>query len=253
MEGNGYDNRTALRLTPVGDVAGVALDADGNPLANTSVALACADGYLRSRQTGASGLFQFPRAPAGDCLLVVTIGKEPVRQAVQVESGMLNQAQIRPPSGMDAGIVLSAGIGLVAVLAAIWLLRGKPKEKDSRPLPPKSRAGHVYPPVEAGAGAETRRASGRAKTATAAFPPGTPSARQKDLLATLTSAERDIVQFVMKTAPSAVRTSKVRRALLIPKTSFTRTVLALERKGFLEMKKEGGRSFLRLSAFFAKE
>jgi hypothetical protein len=234
-DGGGYDNRTPLRLTPVGDLAGVVSGVDGKPAANASVTLACADGFMRSARTGASGIFSFAQVTAGDCLAQATAGGESMNLAVKVKAGEFNQVELRLAPPMSALMIMTIAIGIVVVLAGAWLWKQKPKNKKEAKTTTSPRVVSVRP------------------VSSPSAPVGTPTPRQKDLLATLTPTERLIVEFVLKQMPIAVRTSKMRRALLIPKTSFTRTILALERKGFLEMKKEGGRTFLRLSGFFAKE
>ena len=237
----GYDNRTPLRLTPVGDLAGVVMGPDGKPAPGASVTLACADGFMHSTRTGDSGIFSFAQVPAGDCLAQATASGESVNLAVQVKAGQFNQVQLHIAPLLSAWM-MAAAIGILVVLAGAWLLKQKPKNKKETESAELSK----HPATK------TKNLLGSALSSAPATPV-TPTQRQKDLLATLTPAERSIVEFVLKQMPIAVRTSKVRRALLIPKTSFTRTILALERKGFLEMKKEGGRTFLRLSGFFAKE
>jgi DNA-binding MarR family transcriptional regulator len=77
-----------------------------------------------------------------------------------------------------------------------------------------------------------------------------PSKRQLDLLATLDEKERKIVQYVQHHAPSSVRVSRMRRDLLIPKTSLTRTLSALERKQFLSLGKVGFRAHAELHKFY---
>ena len=83
--------------------------------------------------------------------------------------------------------------------------------------------------------------------------PSSVTKRQSDLLATLGEKERKIVEYVQHGAPSSVRASRMRRDLLIPKTSLKRTLAALERKQFIRMGKVGARSYVELHEFYRKQ
>ena len=60
------------------------------------------------------------------------------------------------------------------------------------------------------------------------------------------------MEYVQHHAPASVRVSRLRRDLLIPKTSLTRTLFALERKQFLKLEKIGSRQFAVLHDFYRK-
>lgn len=213
----------ALQLQPVADIAGVLTSQEGAVLADVPVELTCSDGIKQVEATSATGAFSFSRIRAGSCIISASVNGQSVRQDFSLSRGQFAslQLQLRKPDYLlpfaCGSIALVGGVLLVA-----WLLQGKKK-----------------------GGAQQK---GRAKP-----PLSLPTKRQKDLLATLDSKERAIVEFVVHHHPSAVKVSKLRRDLVMPKTSLTRTLQSLERKQFLKIEKVGFRAFAKLHDFFMQE
>jgi len=215
-----------VRLQPVGDVAGVLALQNGSAAAFALVELSCSDGVARNTTTGATGAFSFSQVRAGRCVASASVDGQVVREEFSLGMGEFRSLEIRAKKTDAEFYAAAAGaLGLGAII--IWLFAGK-KPKPSQSAP------------EAGASRQIKKVKVEKM----------PTQRQLDLLATLNGKEKGIVQYVIHHFPAAVRVSRIRRDLLVPKTSLTRTLQALERKRFLKIEKLGARQFVRLDDFF---
>lgn len=217
-----------VRLAPIAEVAGTAFASDGKPAAGATVELRCAGGFARNATASEAGGFAFSRVPAAKCMLSSVQNGESSKGEFELTQGMLYVAELR----LGKEIPVYIWLGLVAALAAgLWLAFGRKK-----PASPEEKKG---------------RQSKMAKPAKPAA--SSPSKRQSDLLATLDPKEKRIVEYVMHYSPAAVKVAKLRRELLIPKTSLTRTLQALERKQFLSLEMMGARQYVKLHEFFSEK
>lgn len=212
-----------VRLQPVGEVAGVLYAQNGSAAANVAVELACSDGTARSALTSVSGAFSFPRVGAGQCIATASVDGQAAREEFSLGMGEFRSLSLRPQKPDIAQYAAAGGL-LVVVAALLWMAFRKMGKS------PGASGGSRKPKAEK-----------------------MPTARQSDLLATLDGKERGIMQYVLHHFPAAVRVSRIRRDLLIPKTSLTRTLQALERKKFLRLEKIGSRQFAQLHEFFRGE
>lgn len=212
-----------LKLTLVGDIAGVAALQNGSVVDGALAELVCSDGIERKATTSANGAFHFKGVGVGECLLALRQGEESAMEQLKLSQGEFKSVEVRLSKPDPAPLLAYVAI-LAALLAVLlyWLGRGKSGSKE---------------------GAKQKGTKPQS-------PPNVPTRRQLDLLATLDEKERGIVQYVQKSAPAAVKVAKIRRELIIPKTSLTRTLLALERKQFLKLAKDGSRSYAALHPFF---
>lgn len=209
----------AIPLHFVGDISGTLFYQNGSVASGVIVEIACSGGFAQSAAASEAGSFYFALVPAGKCALSSKSGGEAAQLAVEVARGGFEQVQLRL-SKPDILPLLVAAVAVIAA-AAYFASRGKGKggaRKGAKPIAPS---------------AVTKR--------------------QSDLLATLDEKERKIVEYVQHSAPSSVRASRVRRDLLIPKTSLTRTLQALERKQFIKIGKVGSRSYVELHEFYRKQ
>ena len=218
-----------IELEPIGEVAGTLSNAFGAPVGGALVEIDCTGGFSANTTTSPAGTFAFPRARAGECLVAADANGLSAKNDFSLTAGEFKvlDLQLKKP---EAPLALWAGAAIAAVIAAFLLYQR---------LKPSATA-H---------GSETRQPK-HVSTKAPAPQSAMPSKRQSDLLATLDAKEKRIVEFVMHYHPGSVRVSKLRRELLIPKTSLTRTLQALERKQFLKIEKIGTRMFARLHDFF---
>jgi len=218
----------AIPLHFVGDISGTLFYQNGSVASGVTVELACSGAYARNATASEAGGFYFGGVPEGKCALSSKSWEESAQLAVEVKHGDFKEVQLRlsKPDILPALLAVGAGIVLVAAAAYFFSSGGK------------SKAG----------GAAKRKGKQPLSQ-----PPNVATKRQSDLLATLDEKERKIMEYVQHHAPSSVRASKLRRDLLIPKTSLTRTLSALERKQFLKMGKVGARSYVELHEFYRKE
>lgn len=214
----------AVRLKPLADVAGAVAFQNGSMADGASIELVCSDGIERKAIASENGAFYFKGVGVGECLLISRQGEESAKQPLLLSQGEFKQVALQL-SKPDLAPLIAAFFVLALLLCALLFgLRGKkPKWQEAE----RQRKGRPPPP------------------------PSVPTQRQLDLLATLDEKEKGIVQYVQKSAPAAVKVPKLRRELLIPKTSLTRTLLALERKQFIKLEKVGSRSFAKLHPFFS--
>ena len=211
-----------VRLAPIAEIAGTALSSDGKPSAGAIVELRCPGGFERNATASETGGFAFTRVPAAKCMLSSAHNGESSKGEFELQQGELYVAQLR----LGKEIPLYVWLGLIAALiAGAWAAFGRKKQ-----VPPEGKKG---------------KAGRTAKPA-----PSIPTKRQSDLLATLDPKEKRIVEYVMHYSPAAVKVAKLRRELLIPKTSLTRTLQALERKQFLKLDMVGARQYVKLHEFF---
>lgn len=232
-EGNwdfSYPNARIL-LQPVSELAGTVSNQDGPAAGGTLVELSCNGGFYGNATASATGTFSFPRIPAGKCSISAQSGASKAASVISLSAGEFKTMELKLENSTFPYAEIAGFLVLAA--AAGWLIFSKYKKPPARP----SRASAARP---------------KKQTSSPIPPASAISARQKDLLSTLNEKEKSIVEFVQRHHPSAIRVSKVRAGLLMPKTSFTRTLQALERKQFVATKKEGSRLFAKLHGFFLR-
>jgi uncharacterized membrane protein len=220
-----------IKLQPIADIAGILTDSDGMPASNAVVELTCPDGANMNATTSSSGAFSFTHARAGECLIAAQANGQAIAENLNLSAGEFKRLDLQLKKPFPVGTLLLAGAVIAILLIGIWLTFRK----------------HKHSPVTASH--LSKKPKNKAKPEQQH---SIPTQRQADLIATLNDKEKLIMEFVMKQAPSAVRVSKIRRELLIPKTSLTRTLQALERKQFLQLKKDGSRLCVQLHDFFRK-
>jgi len=218
----------AIPLHFVGGISGTLFHQNGSVASGVAVELSCSGGMAQSAKSSEAGSFYFGNVPEGKCALSSKDGEEDAQLALEVKRGDFKEAQLRlsKPDILPLLLAACAGIALIAAVAYLIHTERKGKnggigrQKGAKPLPPP--------------------------------PPNVQTKRQSDLVATLDEKEKKIMGYVQHHAPSSVRASKLRRDLLIPKTSLTRTLLSLERKQFLKLGKIGARSYVELHEFYRK-
>ena len=216
----------AIPMHFVGEIAGTLFYQNGSVASGMKVDAACSGGKQMEAITGEAGSFLFSSVPEGTCMLSSNSGEASSQLEVNVERGDFRKVEMML-SKPDKTLIF-AGVGaLVLALLALYIFLGRGKEKGSHPA---ARQKGAKAPI--------------------AKPANVPDARQLDLLATLDAKEKKIVEYVQHHAPSSVRVSRLRRDLLIPKTSLTRTLAALERKQFISIGKVGSRTYAELHAFY---
>ena len=219
----------AIPIHFVGDISGTIFFQNGSVASGVAVELACSGSYARSAAASEAGGFYFGGVPEGKCSLSSKDGQEAAQLAVEVKHGDFKEVQLRMSKPDLSPILFAAGACILLLAAAAYFLFPGGKGKDGG----------------------TARQKG-AKQPPAPPPPNVVTKRQSDLLATLDEKERKITEYVQHHAPSSVRTSRMRRDLLIPKTSLTRTLQSLERKQFLKIGKVGARTYAELHEFYKK-
>ncbi len=217
--------QASIMMEYTGDVAGVLSSEEGAVIAGADIELLCGDGSSVNATTTSTGSFHFDRVRTGNCIISANANGKSVHQDFVLARGELKSLglQFRQDNGTA---VLVAVLILLGIAAAWKLSAGKPKEPGKKYLGKRQR--------------QPQQAASKPD----------PTQRQSDLLATLDSKEKEIVSYMLHHSPSAVRVSKLRRELLIPKTSLTRTLMALERKQFIKVEKVGSRMFVKLHDFF---
>ena len=225
---NGKEQSIPLQF--VGDISGTLFFQNGSVASGVEVELACSGGFAQSAAASEAGSFYFGGVPEGKCALSSKDNQEAVQTAVEVRRGDFKEVQLHLSKPDITPILVAAGmcIAMLAAVAYLILLGGKGKQ----------------------GGAAGRQKGGKQPPPPA--PPNVATARQSDLLATLDEKEKKIMEYVQHHAPSSVRVSRLRRDLLIPKTSLTRTLSALERKQFLKIGKVGARTYAELHEFYRK-
>ena len=214
------------RLSPIAEVGGTALTSDGQPAAGALVELSCPQ-FAANATASETGGFKFERVPAAKCLLLASLGGESARSELALSQGDFSLNELRLGKEIPLVWIIAVLAVLIAAAAGVlWLAYGK-KPKGPAPSGKIGRQSRMAKPVASG-----------------------PTKRQSDLLATLDPLEKKIVEYVMHYAPASVKMPKIRRDLLIPKTSLTRTLQALERKQFLKIEKLGSRMYVKLNDFF---
>ncbi|MFA6214865.1 MAG: hypothetical protein WC717_06355 [Candidatus Micrarchaeia archaeon] len=218
---NGISQPIPMRF--IGSLAGTLFSQNGSVIGGAFVEMSCSGGERMEAQTSEAGAFQFAKVPEGECIISSKYGEESAQLGVGISRGGFQRADVtlaRP----DKTLLYSAVAAFVIAIAlAAYFFRGK----------------------GGAAGARQKR-----EKAPPAKPPNVADRRQLDLLATLDAKEKTIVEYVQHHAPASVRVSRMRRDLLIPKTSLTRTLAALERKQFLKIEKIGSRQFAALHGFY---
>ncbi|VVB98810.1 Carboxypeptidase regulatory-like domain protein [uncultured archaeon] len=219
--------RVAIMLQPVSQVAGTVISESGQNPAGAQVELHCSSGTVHSANVSGTGAFSFGSVPSGECIISAGSRGEFAQQNVNLSHGSFSTVQLTLRKPRDYSYAILAALAVVILGAWLFFSRKK-KEPEAKKQP-------------------------GAKRKLVASSPQTPTARQKDLLATLDTKEKGIVEYLMHHHPSSVKVPKMRRDLLMPKTSLTRTLQALERKQFLKIEKLGARQYVKLHEFFLKQ
>jgi len=220
----------AVPLHFVGDISGTLLFQNGSVASGVQVEIACPGAYARSATASEAGSFYFGGVPEGKCALSAKDGQEAAHLAVDVTRGGFREAQLRLSKPDITPLLLAVGAIMAFAAAVAYLLFSGGKGKQGGTA--GRQKGGKQPPAQQ---------------------PNVATKRQSDLLATLDEKEKKIMEYVQHHAPSSVRVSRLRRDLLIPKTSLTRTLQSLERKQFLKLEKIGSRQFAVLHDFYKKQ
>jgi hypothetical protein len=218
----------AIPIHFVGDISGTLFYQNGSVASGVTVELACSGSYARSASASEAGGFYFGGVPGGKCSLSSKDGQESAQLAVEVKHGGFKEAQLRMSKPDLSPILFAAGACILLLAAAAYFLSSGGKGKSGGAARQKGAKQHP------------------------SQPPNVATKRQLDLLATLDEKEKKIMEYVQHHAPSSVRVSRLRRDLLIPKTSLTRTLQSLERKQFLKIGKVGARPYAELHEFYRK-
>jgi uncharacterized membrane protein len=216
-------------MQPLAGVSGVIFTDSGMIAQGAFVELVCPNGFATNTSANENGRYSFANVPAAKCMLTARLDDGFSQRAIALSIGEFatHNAQLAKPFPF-----LLAAFAIIVLGAFAYYYHAKRKQAENLALGQKGKA---------------RKQPAKAAPA---VPPNVPTARQLDLLATLDSKERKIVEYAQHHAPSSVRTSRMRRDLLIPKTSLTRTLSALERKQFLKLEKIGSRQFAELHGFY---
>lgn len=213
----------AIPLHFVGGITGTLFYQNGSVASGVMVEMACSAGEQREISTSETGSFAFSNVPEGSCVLSSKSGEDSSQLEVNVERGDFRKVEMQLAKP-DKTLIFSAVALLALAILALYFLLGRGKAGGAA-----RQKGTRQPPVQ---------------------PPNVTTKRQSDLLATLDEKEKKIMEYVQHHAPSSVRVSRLRRDLLIPKTSLTRTLSALERKQFLKIGKVGSRTYAELHSFY---
>jgi hypothetical protein len=219
----------AIPLHFVGDISGTLFYQNGSVASGVQVEIACSGAYARSATASEAGSFYFGGVPEGKCALSAKDGPEAAHLAVDVGRGDFKEAQLRLSKPDITPLLLAVGaiMAFAAAVAYFLFFGGKGKQGGAA----ARQKGAKLPPAQ---------------------PPNVATKRQLDLIATLDEKEKKIMEYVQHHAPSSVRVSRLRRDLLIPKPSLTRTLQSLERKQFLKIGKVGARTYAELHEFYRK-
>ena len=215
----------AIPLHFVGDISGTLFYQNESVASGVMVEIACSGGEQRETSTSEAGSFLFSKVPEGSCMLSSKSGEESSQLEVNVERGDFRKVEMQLAKP-DKSLLFGAVALLLLAMLALYLFLGRGKGKI---VGAARQKGAKAPPAK---------------------PANVPDRRQLDLLATLDAKEKKIVEYVQHHAPSSVRVSRLRRDLLIPKTSLTRTLQSLERKQVLKIEKIGSRQFAILHDFY---
>jgi len=218
----------AIPLHFVGDISGTLFYQNGSVASGVMVEIACSGAYARNATASEAGSFYFGGVHEGKCSISSKSGEEAAHLAVEVQRGDFKEVQLRLAKPDILPLLLAAGAGIALIAAVAYLIHTERKGKN---------------------GGIGRQKGGKAPPSQ---PPNVATKRQSDLLATLDAKEKKIMEYAQHHAPSSVRASKLRRDLLIPKTSLTRTLQSLERKQFLKLGKVGARTYVELHEFYRK-
>ncbi len=228
-------NNASVVLKPMAEVSGMIygdiVDMILPQKNEKKVTIICAGGFSQSNYTYGGAYFSFASVPAGECTVSASdfgFGTK----AISLSPGDSATANLKPL--VSRGLIILAIFAILALSAVYLFFRNKLK---------KPKASYVKKPLRIAAKPHDTHPQ-QIQMAI--------SSRQADLLSTLNAKEKEIVQFVQKSHPAAVKAAKIRNALLIPKTSLTRTLQSLERKQFLSLKKDGSRLYAKLHEFYVK-
>lgn len=244
-----------VNFIPAGTVSGSIRDASGAPVPGALASIAC-PGYSKSSSADSSGRFGFDFAPAGDC----TVSSQSVSRtsAVRITQGQITSVELAslpsaPPAATPAPqqgnawfiiAALLAGLAVAVflifgiILAAFWLLRNSMDRMEERAS--EEVEGLPFVPAE-------KPRPARQPHAAPAM--ARPTSGQLDIMQTLSKREYDIVKLLLENG-GKMRASKIRYALLIPKTSFFRVLNSLQNKMVIEKEKYENTSGIRLTKWF---
>ncbi len=234
-------------LQPMAYLGGRVDGTDGQPAAGARMELTCQNGFDKRWNASDTGTFALDDLRPASCLLMASKDGKVARQDVELEKGRMQYVDMR--LGEDWGVLLELAGGMI-IVAGLWFLaerhfsRGRKEGKGMAPKP----GGRVEEKSR-----ETRGKKGGQAIPAAPKSSSGPNPRQKDLMATLGPAERKVVECLLKNAPAAMKASRLRRDLMIPKTSFWRLMLSLERKQIVKLEKDGSRTYAGLHEFFSRE
>ena len=240
--GSRQSRQAMVNLEPIGDVAGVLLDADGNVATGATVQITCPNGFSSNISASQVGAFSFTHVPAGTCLVAAYSNKQSAQSSIGVKAGDFQIINLRLSNQNALFPAIAAGIVIVLFGGALTYAKLKAIKRQDAQKTAKTR--------NDGKGAKSKNAKNKPS---APSQKSFPSLRQSDLLATLPQKEKDIVEYVARLEPTAVKTAKIRKDLFIPKTSLTRTLQSLERKQFLRLEKMDSRMYAKLHDFFKRQ
>jgi len=213
-----------LEMAPAGVLAGNVFDENDAAAKNASVVVRCPGFPQQRANTDASGAFRMDFVPAGSCYLMADYEGRETNATVTVTqarepSPVVIRFEIEVSGEGAQAFSWAAAVVLAVVLAAAFLILRRKKE------------------TPAGEGKERKK-------------PELPSEGMRAIMQTLPERERAVVEYLLSAKGKKAAQSKIRYALLIPKTSMFRIVDALEKKKVIERRGEGNRTVLLLSEWF---
>lgn len=244
----GYSNGS-LPFIEVGSVYGEVVDENGVPVKQADLRVECVKspfpvpelnglGSLNASQ----GSILIQAVPTGLCRISAQSGSATGFSEIELSRGELRHVRIK--LGGNSMIAIAAAVGVLALLIIITVL-----------LAPKAVARlRAVNLAEQKAQKEARKPKPREKES-ARVPESAPAPillktkRVMDVLNTLQPREREVVNLLLK-HDGKLKQNRIRRELLIPKTSLTRMLSGLEARNIIELKEFGNTKFVSLSKWF---
>ncbi|MFH1095636.1 MAG: hypothetical protein V1728_05460 [Candidatus Micrarchaeota archaeon] len=233
-------------LQPMAYLGGRVDGTDGQPAANAQMELTCQNGLDRKWNASDTGTFALDDLRPASCVLTASKDGKVARQDVELEKGRLQYVSFRLGDdwenllGFAGAMIVVAGLGY-----SVHRYFSDKYQKEKEPSP-KGR-------IQVVERVSRKMAKNAREMTQSAIAHAGPSPRQKDLMQTLGKPENEVIRYLLKSAPAGVKASKLRRDLLVPKTSFWRIMSALERKQMVKLQKDGSRVYVGLHEFFLKE
>ncbi len=226
----------SIYLYPVGSLRGIVKDAFDNVVGEADLRFECANdiGAEFPSSTSNFGSFMVDSMPVGSCKIFANLGEAVGFTEVDVEQGniaeveiMLDKTIIFEGSGIRASEVL-AFLLIVAIVAYVGykLLKQKPA-KAKKIVHRQAR--------------KTEKKEAKEK-----------GSRARDLLKTLNSREKKIVEHLMQQKGEVLQ-SNVRHNTGVPRTSLSRILKSLEAKNILQVKSVGKVVKIGLSDWFLEK